>query len=90
MAINQTNGTLADGTPLIVGIAYTSPDDDVKTLYLNSAAAGRLIEISVDGGTNFFTPGYDQVSAAQIVVSTYSRISHMRVTGVANDTWGIL
>lgn len=90
MAINATSGTLANGTPVLIPIAYTEPADDIKTLYLNSAAAGRLLQISVDGGTTFFTPPYDQVSATQLIVSISSRISHMQVTGVANDTWGIL
>lgn len=89
MAINVSNGVLADANPFVVAIAYWDPADNEKTLYLNSAAAGRLIEISVDG-TNYFTPAYDYVSTAQISSVISARVTNVRFTGVLNDTWGIL
>lgn len=57
------------------------------TCVLNSTNGGRLIEFSVDGGTNYFTPVYDSTTTPQIVVVAKASITHVRFTGVNGDTW---
>ncbi len=60
------------------------------TVVLKSAAVGRLIELSADGGVEYFTPAtLDATSATMQVLGIASPVSHVRVTGVANDTWSI-
>lgn len=59
------------------------------TATLTSTAGGRLIELSTDGGNNFFTPTYDANTTAMINVSIASAVSHVRFTGSANDPWSI-
>lgn len=59
------------------------------TITLKSAAAGRLIELSTDGGTEFFTPALDSASATQVVLTVTAPVSHVRLTGVASDSWRI-
>lgn len=79
-------GTLANATPLVVALVHTNLPG---TIWLNTVAAGKLIELSVDGGTLYFTPTYNTSNAGQLVVSITAPISHVRFTGVANDTWGV-
>lgn len=77
-------GTLADSTPVAVNVAnYTFP----ATMTLTSSAGGRLIELSSDGGLNYFTPTYDATTTPMINVSVNSPISHARFTGQAGDVW---
>ena len=59
------------------------------TFYLTSAAAGRLIEYSVDGGTTYYNAAYDATCATQLVVQVQGNITHLRITGAANDTYGV-
>ena len=60
------------------------------TLVLTSSDASRAIQISIDGGTTFFTPVYDWSNATQLGVAIMAPITHVRFTGVAGDTWGVL
>lgn len=57
---------------------------------LKSALAGRLIELSTDGGVEYFTPSVDNTSATMQVVAIKAPVTHVRLTGSANDAWSIL
>ena len=59
------------------------------TVTLKSAAVGRLVEISTDGGTEYSTPTTTLTTATQMVLAVTYPISHVRVTGATNDTWSI-
>ena len=60
-----------------------------KTVWLNSAAAGRLIEFSVDNGVNYFSPSLDSTTTTQVSVAALAPITNVRFTGALADTWGI-
>lgn len=75
---------LADSTPFPVNIATSTLP---ATVSLVSAAAGRLIELSTDGGITYFTPIYDSTSATGISVGIFAPVSHVRFTGIAGDVW---
>lgn len=79
-------GVLAGATPVVIAM------DDAplpSTLTLKSAAAGRKIELSTDGGTEYFTPAYDQTTATMLIVSVTATVSHVRFTGQAADAWRV-
>lgn len=59
------------------------------TVTLKSAAVGRLIECSTDGGVEYFTPTPTVTSATMQVLSISAPVSHVRITGAAADTWSI-
>jgi hypothetical protein len=80
--------SLAGTTPEVIPI---SPAQRLPmTVTLKSANAGRLIEFSTDGGSEYFTPTYDKTSSTMIVVVATARISHVRFTGAAADTWSVM
>lgn len=83
IGINFRSGTLPNATPVVVNCSDVAPP---ALAVLNSADPSRKIELSVDGGINYFTPIYDQNSAAQIVVAINNPISHIRLTGSAAGT----
>jgi len=59
------------------------------TITLKSAAAGRLIELSTDGGVEYFGAPPDMSSATSLVLSVLAPVSHCRITGTTADTWSI-
>lgn len=79
-------GILTSGAALVVPILRQTPP---LTVSLVSAAAGRLVRLSADGGRNYFTPEYDTdaTGPAVITVTVNAPISHIEVTGAANDVW---
>ena len=79
-------GALSNTTPIVIELTHTNVP---CTIWLNSTAGGRLIELSVDEGTLYFTPTYSPSNANQLIVAVSSPISHVRITGQAADTWGI-
>lgn len=80
-------GALADSTPFVVNMQYAPVP---ATITLKSSAGGRLIELSTDGGIEYFTPSYDRSSVTMAVVTVTAPVSHVRLTGAANDSWVIL
>lgn len=83
---NQATGTLTSGTPVVINMA------SIKypcTIVLKSAAGGRLIRLSVDGGNEFFIPTVDATasSASQQVVTLSSPVSDVEFTGANGDVW---
>jgi hypothetical protein len=89
MAANQTQiqarGIIPSGTPLVVQVPQTMQLPGSITL--KSSAAGRLIELSTDGGVEYFTPSINVISATMQIVVVNAPITHFRVTGIANDTY---
>lgn len=79
-------GVLTSGAALVVPIVRQTPP---LTVSLVSAAGGRLVRLSADGGRNYFTPQYDTdaTGAAVIVVTVSAPISHAEFMGAAGDTW---
>jgi hypothetical protein len=60
------------------------------TATLKSSNVARLVEFSTDGGIEYFTPTYDKTSSTMITVVSNSRLTHLRFTGAAGDTWSVL
>lgn len=89
MAANQTQpvlrGIINSGTPVVVQTPLTMQLPGSITL--KSAAAGRLIELSTDGGVEYFTPVVDVQSATMQIVVVQAPITHFRVTGTTNDIY---
>lgn len=59
------------------------------TVVLKSASASRSIQLSVDGGTEFFVPSYDHASATQLVVTITAPVSHIKFVGTNGDAWRV-
>lgn len=89
MAANQTGimlrGIIPSATPVVIPTPPTMQLPGAITL--KSAAAGRLIEVSTDGGLEYFTPTLDVVSATMQVVIINAPITHIRITGSAADSY---
>ena len=80
-------GTLPSSTPVKIPM-WGAPLP--TTITLKSSAGGRLIELSTDGGVEFFTPAVDTSSATMQVVILNASVTHTRITGAASDTWIII
>ncbi len=59
------------------------------TATLKSSDAGRKIELSTDGGVEFFTPTLDVTSTTMQVLYIRAPVSHIKFTGAIGDTWSI-
>jgi hypothetical protein len=55
------------------------------TVTLKSAAAGRKLEVSTDGGEEYFALETDETSATQLVACIDGPVTHLKATGAAND-----
>jgi hypothetical protein len=62
------------------------------TLTLKSDAVTRKIELSTDGGTEYFQPSTDSSSttSTQLVVTISGPVTHVKFTGEADDVWVVL
>ncbi len=80
-------GTLANSTPLAIPVIWHR---DSMSISLHSAYASRLIQLSTNGGLDYFTPAYDVSASGVIVVSATSPITNIQFTGQSGDVWGIL
>lgn len=72
----------------LTGTTYTFQEISLEppfTVALRSSDATRKIEISLDGGTEYFEPLYDFSSVTEKVVAVLSPVTNIKVTGVAND-----
>jgi len=68
-------------------LTYPVHAEDIPlTVTLKSSEAGRKIELSTDGGIEYFIPTYDVTSVTMLVVSVDSPITHIKVTGAISDT----
>lgn len=79
-------GTLLNTTPVIIPMVHANIP---CTVSVNTVAAGKLIEISVDGGVLYYTAPLTTGNASQIIAVISYPVSHIRVTGQAADTWQI-
>lgn len=59
------------------------------TLTLTSAAGGRLIEVSSNGGLNYYSPTVTNTVAGMINIAITTPITHARFTGAAADVWRV-
>lgn len=65
---------------------------DVSAFYLpfsitlNSSAVGRKIELSTNGGVEYFSPVLNVTSPTMLVTDVAAPITHIKVTGAINDT----
>lgn len=80
------SGILPSGTPVVTPLAGGPLP---ATLTLKSAAGGRAIEISTDGGVEYFVPVIDTTSATMLIVAILAPITHARFTGTTNDSWSV-
>ena len=80
------SGALPSAAPVVVSMACAPMP---ATITLKSAAGGRLIELSTDGGIEYFTPVVDTTSASMQVVAVFAPVSHARLTGAAADQWSV-
>jgi len=71
-------------TSVVVPVLNPTP-----TATLVSSDGTAKIEISTNGGTTYFEPVYDSSSGAAKVVSLLGSVSHVKFTGIANDTWSL-
>lgn len=89
MAYNQTQpcivNALANTLPLTIVVPLNMQLPG--SIILKSSAPGRLIEISVDNGIEYFTPTYDVVSSTTLLAIINCPITHIRLTGAAGDTY---
>ncbi len=70
-------------TSSMIGVALPA------TAWLDSTYASRAIQLSVDNGTNFYTPAYDVNSTSQLAVSIMAPVTNIQFVYQAGDTWGI-
>ena len=78
-------GTLAGSTDTIEMEKSPIP----CTITFKSFNGSRKIEISTDGGVEFFPVVYDNSSATSLAVAIRAPISHVKFTGAAADTWSV-
>lgn len=80
------SGTLA-GTTLTVPMTRMPIPATVSLTF--ATLSTQKIELSVDGGTEYFEPQYDHASATQRVVVITAPVSHIKFAGVAGNTWSV-
>jgi hypothetical protein len=81
-SVTSTPYTLI-ATTLIIAVGTKNPP---FTVTLKSADATRKIEFSTDGGTEYFIPAIDITSATMLITYASAPITHIKVTGLINDT----
>ena len=80
-------GTLTDTTATVALPVLSFP----ATLVLNSADAGRAIQLSFDSGATFYTAVTPTLSeTGQLVYALTYPATTVKFTGAANDTYSIL
>jgi len=88
MSITVFNsGVLPSATPVVASMLGAPLP---VTITLKSADVTRNVQLSTDGGTEYFSPAFDQTTATMLVLVVTSNITHIKITGVANDTWRVL
>jgi len=80
------NGALPASPHIINGLNLPGPN----TITLKSTNASKLIEISTDGGTEFFIPPVDTTTGTMVVVTIGAPITSVRFTGDIGDVITIL
>ena len=85
-AVNM-KGTLLNSTPVVLNVSNV---DAPMTITLESSYASRKIELSTNGGAEYFTPTPTVTSSTMQVVTVAYPITTVRITGQNADVWGIL
>jgi hypothetical protein len=60
------------------------------TVTLKSADVTRKLEVSTDGGEEYFALAIDEISATQLVSTINGPITHLKATGAINDLLKLL
>lgn len=60
------------------------------TLSLTSSAANRAIELSINGGQDYFTPQLDVEEENNIGVVIKGGVTNIRFTGDEGDIWRVI
>lgn len=84
--ISVNNQAIANSTPIVYSMAELIIP---CTVTLKSKAAGRKVELSTDGGTEYFSPQADAQSSTMLVVTVRAPVTHVRVTGESGDFWSL-
>lgn len=79
------HGVLSGPTEVVEVSARGLP----ASITLRSVDLGRKIEISTDGGTEYFQPSIDQSSASMIVLVITAPVSHIKFIGAVGDVWRV-
>lgn len=79
-------GTVPAGGSQLIGLSGAPMP---FTITLKSSLAGRLIELTTDGGVEYFTPTVTQSSATMQIVSVSAPVSGARLTGTSGDVWSV-
>lgn len=79
-------GTLANATPVVIPMAGAPLP---ATVCLSSADATRKIEFSCDDGVSYQTATYAVDVAGQRIAKIDFSVSHVRITGIATNTYSI-
>ncbi|WP_299538289.1 hypothetical protein [uncultured Herbaspirillum sp.] len=75
----------ASGTKLFV--VSTSSRVNLTAVLKSGSTATRKIELSADGGEEFFPVDYDVNTSTMLVVAISTPISHIRFTGAQGEKW---
>ncbi|MBP1314280.1 hypothetical protein [Herbaspirillum sp. 1130] len=81
-------GTI-DATGVKVFAVSASSRVNLTATLKSGVTATRKIELSADGGDEFFPVDYDVTTATMLVLAIGTPISHIRFTGAAGDTWSV-
>lgn len=79
-------GTIPAAGSQLVGLAGAPLP---MSITLKSSSGSRLIELSTDGGTEYFTPSVTTSSATMQIVVVTAPVSGVRFTGAENDVWSV-
>jgi hypothetical protein len=85
MSQSAQSGTLAASTFVLAASGLGMP----CSITFKSSDATRKIELSPDGGTEYFQPVYDYSGASMLVVVVTAPISHIKFTGAVADAWRV-
>lgn len=72
-----------------VDVVNTEFLPDSMTVSLASSSASRKIELSNDGGANYFTWPYDLSTTNMLLIIFKAKIGVIKFTGAPGDTYGI-
>lgn len=79
-------GTLT-GTSLVISMDGAPIPASITMKF--ASLSTQKIELSTDGGTEYFEPPYAASTATMKVVTIGAPVSHVKFTGVGGNTWSI-
>lgn len=88
LVIGRKSGTTAGATPVVIPV-NSMAFPITATIRSTTGAATLLVEVSVDGGNEFFAPTVTYTSTTEKAIAITSPVTHIRFTGVAAAVWNI-